>query len=255
VSGYTDPVLSTATLTEKGLLATGDVFVVAAILSVAAGLLVGRWRILVAGPLLAALAVAGIAAGWWGGGLGDHWESSLVRLALVAAALPATGVSVALVVRRFRALDSRWKASVASATLVGIAAYWFVSTRPLDVDDIQARAASTLYYLGDSFEGYRLTDAEEWGGRALFAYGDCEVEFGRGADGGCSAPIQLQEAFNPGNGPSGCGPPPGTPRPKPEDPAALVVFAGSTMIEIYAHDRSRGRRAARALRPISESCP
>jgi hypothetical protein len=191
-------VLSTATLTEKGLLETGDVLVVAAILSVAAGLLVGRWRALLTGPALAALAVAGIAAGWWGGGIGDRWEVSLVWLVLVAAALTATGVSLALAVRRFRTLDSLWRASVASAALVGIAGYWFVSTRPPDVDGVQARAASTLYYLGDSFEGYRLTDAEEWGGRALFAYGDCEVEFGRGADGGCTVPIQLQEAFTPG---------------------------------------------------------
>jgi hypothetical protein len=248
-------VLGTATLTEKGLLETGDVFVAAGIFSVAAGLLVGRWRALVTGPAFAALAVAGIAAGWWGGGLGDRWEVSLLWLGLVGAALTATGVALALAVRRFRTLDSLWRASIALVTLVAIAGYWFISTRPPDVGDVQARAASTLYYLGDSFEGYRLTAAEEWGGRALFAYGDCEVEFGQGADGGCSVPIQLQEAFTPGDGPSGCGPPPGTPRPKPEDPAALVVFAGSTMIEIYAHDRARGRRAAQALRPITESCP
>jgi hypothetical protein len=246
--------LCTASITEKGLLETGDVFVVAAILSVAAGLIIGRWRAVVAGPVLAAFAVAGIAAGWWGGGLGDRWEVSLVWLALVGTTLTATGVSVALAVRRFRTLDSLWRTSVATVTVVVIAGYWFFSTRPPDVDDVQARAASTLYYLGDSFEGYRLTAAEEWGGHALFAYGHCEREFGQGADGGCSTPIQLQEAFNPGDGPSSCGPPPGTPRPKPEDPAALLVFAGTTVIEIYAHDRARGRRAAQALRPISESC-
>jgi hypothetical protein len=248
-------VLGTATLTEKGLLETGDVFIAAAIVCVAAGLVVGRWRALLAGPALAALAVAGIAADWWGGGLGDHWEISLIRLGLVGAVLAGIGVCVALVVRRFRALDSLWRASVALVALVGIAGYWLVSTRPPDVGDVQARAASTLYYLGDSFEGYRLTAAEEYGGRALFAYGDCEVEFGRGANGGCSVPLQLQEAFNPGDGPSGCGPPPGKPRRKPEDPAALLVIAGSTVIEIYAHDRARGRRAAEALRPISDRCP
>jgi hypothetical protein len=36
---------------------------------------------------------------------------------------------------------------------VGIAGFWFRLDRPPDVDDVQARAASTLYYLGDSFEG------------------------------------------------------------------------------------------------------
>ena len=243
-----------ATLTEKGLLETGEVLVAAAILSMAAGLIVGRWRALVTGPALAALAVAGIAAGWWGGGLGDRWEVGFLWLGLVGAALTATGVSLAFAARRFRPLDSLWRASIALAALVGIAGYWFVSTRPPDVGDVQARASSSLYYLGDSFEGYRLTAAEESGGHALFAYGDCEVEFGQGADGGCSVPIQLQEAFTPGHGPSGCGPAPGTPRPKPEDPAALLVFAGSTVIEIYAHERARGRRAAQALRPISEEC-
>jgi hypothetical protein len=248
-------VLSTATLTEKGLLESGDVFVIAAILSVAAGLLVGRWRALVAGPALAALAVAGIAADWWGGGLGDRWETSFGWLALAAAGLTAIGVVVALVVRRVRPLGFGWRAAVTSAALVAIAAFWFVSTRPPDVDGVQSRAASTLYYLGDSFEGYRLTHAEEWGGHALFAYGDCEVEFGQGADGGCSVPLQLQEQFPPGDGPSGCGPPPGRARPKPEDPAALVVFAGSTTIEIYAHDRARGLRAAQALRPVGGACP
>jgi hypothetical protein len=247
-------VLGTAALTEKGLLESGDVFVAGAILSLAAGLAVGRWRAVGAGPAFAALAVAGIAAGWWGAGLGDRWQTSLVWLALAAAVLTATGVALASVARRFRPLGRMWRAFVSSAALVAIAGFWFVSTRAPDVDRVQARAASTLYYLGDSFEGYRLTAAEEWGGRALFAYGDCEVEFGQGADGGCSVPLQLQEQFTPGDGPSGCGPPPGLPRPKREDPAALLVFAGSTTIEIYAHDRARGRRAARALRPVSRSC-
>jgi hypothetical protein len=248
-------VLSTATLTAKGLLETEDVFAVVAILSVTAGLLVGRWRALVAGPALTALAVAGIGAGWWGGGLGNLWPVALVLSALFAAALTAIGVSVALVVRRFRALDTLWRASVASAALVGILGYWFVSTRPPDVDHIQARAASTLYFLGDSFEGHRLTDAEEWEGHAVFAYGGCEHEFGLFGDGGCAMPLQLQVAFTPGAGPAGCGPVPGTPKPHAYDEAALVVFAGSTTIEIYADDRTRARRAARALRPVAGSCP
>jgi hypothetical protein len=256
-AGITNPVLSTATLTEKGLLATVDVFAVAAILSFTAGLLAGRWRALVAGPALAALAVAGIAAGWWGAGVGDRWQVALAWLAFLGAVLAAIGVSIGLVVRRLRALDTLWRASVAAAALLGILGYGLVATKPPDVDHIQARAASTLYYLGDSFEGYRLTDAEHWEGHALFAYGGCDREFGLLGEGGCSVPLTVQETFNPGQGPATCGPPLGPPRRKPasQDPAAVLVFAGSTMIEIYAHDRARARRAANALRPVLGSCP
>jgi hypothetical protein len=148
-------VLGTAALTEKGLLESGDVFVAGAILSLAAGLAVGRWRAVVAGPAFAALAVAGIAAGWWGAGLGDRWQASLVWLALAAAVLTATGVALASVARRFRPLDRMWRAFVSSAALVAIAGFWFVSTRAPDVDRVQARAASTLYYLGEPGRGRR----------------------------------------------------------------------------------------------------
>jgi hypothetical protein len=250
-AGIKHPVLSTATLTEKGLLATVDVVAIAAILSVTAGLLIGRWRALVAGPLLAALTVAGIAAGWWGAGVGDGWGIALVSIAFLGAVLAGIGVSVALVVRRFRALGPPWRASVAAAALVAVVGYAFVATRPPDVDDAQARAATTLYYLGDSFEGYRLTDVEGRDGNVLFAYGDCEIEFGFLGEGGCTAPLLLREAFNPGEGAPICGPPPGTSKPKS---AGVLVFAGSTVINISAHDRARARRAARALRPVLGSC-
>jgi hypothetical protein len=84
--------------------------------------------------------------------------------------------------------------------------------------------------------------AEEWGGRALLAYGDCEVEFGHGADGGCTVPIQLQERSHRATARRAADRLPRRPRPKPEDPDALLVFAGSTMIEISAYD-ARPRRA------------
>jgi hypothetical protein len=130
---------------------------------------------------------------------------------------------------------------------------WSISTRPPDVPSVQSQAQSTLYYLGDSFEGLPLVHAEGFQGRALFVYGTCDVPVGQ-VDGGCSPPLQLQEEATPVAGPLGCSPRPGRPRPYEHDPSATIVFAGSTMIKIYANDPARGRRAAHALEPVGEPC-
>jgi hypothetical protein len=250
--GYTEDVAA-ATLTERGLLDLTDVFVVGAILSVAAGAVVGRWRALLVPPAMAALVFAGIEAGWWGGGLGERWETSFVASTLAGVVLAVGGVALHLLARRLRATGTVWRAAAVGGALVAIAAFWFVSTRPPDVGRMQERAASPLYYLGDSFEGYRLTHAEGGDGRAFFAYGNCEMPVGQ-VDGGCPVPLELQEQFPPGSGQPECAPQPGRPRQSAEDAAAVVVLAGSTTIKIYANEPGRAFRAARALEPVTRLC-
>lgn len=249
-------VVTGAVLTDRGLLDSGDTFVAAAILSLAAALLTGRWSALGLPPALVAFAFVGIQADWWGGGLSDSWERVFVELTVLAVLVGAAGIALhraarAIAARRQSTLRWWWRAAVAGATLVAIAGSWYLSTRPPDVSVLQA--PSKLYYLGNSFEGYRLTHAEAGGGRALFAYGDCESPVGY-VDGGCTVPLQLQERFTPGAGSPPCPPGPGQARRSRDDAAALLVVAGSTMIQIYAHDIPRARRAARALRPVAGAC-
>lgn len=80
------------------------------------------------------------------------------------------------------------------------------------------------YYVGRTFDGLRLTHAEQYiRGVALFAYGTCNPP----PDGGCPAPLELQHRLCRGR-------------------VTVVIFIG------VDPKPGRAARAARALRPLSK---
>jgi hypothetical protein len=119
-----------------------------------------------------------------------------------------------------------------------------------------ASAAPADFWLGSSFEGLPLTHSE--GGH--YVYGDCDIE--PGSDGGCSPPLQLQNATT-------C----------ERNPVALDVAlrrivklrggavaatlnaghveigTGRRAVSVYANSPRRAMRAARALRRRFEEAP
>ena len=74
--------------------------VLIAVGAVTIGALAGRWVVVV--PVTAAwpLFMVGVERGWWGNGVGDGWEASLVFGAATAAVGAALGVIARRVVRR-----------------------------------------------------------------------------------------------------------------------------------------------------------
>jgi hypothetical protein len=252
-------VVADAALTERGLLGLDVVWGASAVLSFAAGLVTGRLWALAASPALAALAFGGVALDWWGGGLGERWGILAVVLTLAAGLLAAVGIGsfhlgARLFGGRLQMPGWTWRTAGVGALLAAVAGFWYLSTRAPDVARLQASTAADLYYLGDEFEGYRLTHAEASASEALFIYGDCETRLGL-VDGGCSPPLQLQEEFTPRVGARRRGDCPSSPPPAAtpgSDPSSVFVLARGTAITIYARDRAQALRAARALRPI---CP
>ncbi len=246
--------LLTASLSERGLLTLEVVEAAGAIAALAAGLVIGRWFALVVAPLLVGVAFAGVAAGWWGAGFTDRWPFVFVVMTVLAALLTAVGVAGHLALRRrLPPAALHLRGAVLAAALGGVVLSWFLVTRTPDVESLQARTPAPIYYLGDSFEGYRLSHAEVGQGRAFLVYGDCEHAIGH-VDGGCSPPIQLQQEF-----PLGGGEPRERVCPRPE-PARVggdpyVVFAGATMIKVFARGREESRRVVAALRPVPGACP
>lgn len=60
--------------------------------ALALGTLVGRWPIVAAVAVVWPLYMIGLERGWWGDGVGDAWEYSLVLGAAVSAAASTLGV-------------------------------------------------------------------------------------------------------------------------------------------------------------------
>ena len=169
----------------------------------------------------------GLERNWWGGGLGEDWPFVAVVWAATGACATGIGLGLRLLADRVgrgpggRRWSFKWSAGVLAVWLAGTAVYVFLVTRPANVDAIRDAPGPEVYYLGDSFEGLRLTHASE--GRYLtFIYGDCDIPVGQD-EGGCSVPLQVQNVSCPG------------------EPTAVVIFA---------HDRGRGRRAEDALRAL-----
>lgn len=71
--------------------------VLIAVGAVAIGAVAGRWAVVV--PVAAAwpLFMVGLERGWWGNGVGDGWEASLV----LGAATAAVGAALGVMARRF----------------------------------------------------------------------------------------------------------------------------------------------------------
>jgi len=73
----------------------------------ALGLLVGRLVALVVPPVVCAALFAGLAAGWWGAGLGDGWPYALGALILAGVAASAVGVALRHAAARARKRPGR----------------------------------------------------------------------------------------------------------------------------------------------------
>jgi hypothetical protein len=99
-------------------------------------------------------------------------------------------------VRRRRGVPVAARAAVAALCLLGLGGYWYASTRPPDLGALRD-SKRTLYYLGDSFEGLRLTHASAGARGAYVSYGDCDVDVGR-TEGGCTVPLGVESVTCPG---------------------------------------------------------
>jgi hypothetical protein len=251
--------LADAALTEKGLVSLDVVWGASEALSFAAGVITGRLWSFAVPPALIALVVGGVALDWWGGGLGDQWWTVAVAFMLIAGLLLAAGIGAfhlgaRLIGGRLATPAWAWRTAVVGVVLIAVAGFWYASTRAPDVAPLVARTGADLYYLGDEFEGYRLTHADAGPSGALFVYGDCESRLGL-VDGGCSPPLQLQEKFTPrasGERSADCPPAPQRAATPGSDPSSVFLLVRGTAITIYAHDRAQALRAARAIRPV---CP
>jgi hypothetical protein len=58
------------------------------------GLLAGRPATLLVPPAACGIFFGGLAAGWWGAGLGDGWPFALTGFSAVATVATATGIAV-----------------------------------------------------------------------------------------------------------------------------------------------------------------
>jgi hypothetical protein len=69
----------------------------------AAGGAVGRWWVVALAACTWPLVFLGLAAGWWGAGLGENWEAALARLAVAS----VSGAVFGLLARRIVAPRGR----------------------------------------------------------------------------------------------------------------------------------------------------
>jgi hypothetical protein len=169
----------------------------------------------------------GVERDWWGGGLADGWEPVFAWTTTVGVALASLGVAMSLGIRRSRELRPMLRLAVVCGCVAALGGYWYAKTRPPDLDEFQA-SPRPFHYLGNSFEGLRLTYAEVDGGSAFLVYGDCDTEIGS-TEGGCGAPLQLKNVTCPG------------------ERAGVTIIASLGGGQAY--------RAIRALRPIRGDPP
>ena len=194
----------------------------------ALGFAIGRWWALAVPVALTSSLFFGVDQDWWGGGLTDHWQAEFAAFSGIGIVLAAAGALLLVGMRRLRLAGSRLRIGLVVACIAALAGYWFVETRPPDLDELRA-SPHTIYYLGDSFEGLRLTRAELQGRQAYFAYGDCDSALGYTHDGGCGAPLQFRNVACPGGAPG----------------VAIISSTGG----------GQAYRAIRALEPVREDEP
>jgi hypothetical protein len=129
-----------------------------------------------------------------------------------------------------------------------------------DVVRAQKEAGITLYWAGESFEGFPLTAAEvDLPRRALLAYGECDGE-SEGIDGfHCTKP-QLQVQFLPFDAvgwklASGCHTV-GSLRGVPTlQFGGLTLVTGDGVMKVFAPNAAQSRRLALALRGLDGARP
>jgi hypothetical protein len=124
-----------------------------------------------------------------------------------------------------------------------------------DARRAQEEAGITLYWVGESFEGFALTASQVDGpGRALFVYGECDGE-SEGIDGfHCTKP-QLQIQFLPFESvgwriASGCRTVESLRGVPTLHHGGLVLVTRDGIVKTFAQNAARSRRLARALRPV-----
>ena len=214
-------------LTDRGLVDLDFLWICGAALSLTLGFAVGRWWAL-AGPVaLTSLIFFGVDRDWWGGGLAEGWEAVFAWSTSVGLALAGLGVVVSLGIRRLRGLGPTLRLAVVGACIAALGGYWYAKTQPPDLDEFRT-SPRPFHYLGNSFEGLRLTRAELESGAAFLVYGDCDTALGS-AEGGCGPPLQLKNVTCPG------------------ERAGVAIIASAGGGQAY--------RAIRALRPVREDTP
>jgi hypothetical protein len=184
--------------------------------------MIGRLVALVVPVALVAFLYAGLEADWWGGGLADGWRTFFALDMVVALLAGTIGLVIHRLVARRWPVPERARVAVCALCLGGLAVAWYASTRPADVDALRD-SPRTLYYLGDSFEGLRLTHASAGTRGGYFAYGDCEMAVGL-TEGGCTVPLGVDNVACPGQ------------------PTAVALWGG--------REKGQLRRARRALRVL-----
>jgi hypothetical protein len=186
-------------LTDRGLVDLDFLWICGAALSLTLGFAIGRWWALAVPIALTGLIFLGVDRDWWGGGLAEGWEAGFAWSTTVGLALAGLGIVASHGMRRLRGLRPTLRLAVVGACVAALGGYWYAKTRPPDLDEFRA-SPRPFHYLGNSFEGLRLTRAELEGGAALLVYGDCDTALGS-TEGGCSPPLQLQNVTCPGEQP------------------------------------------------------
>jgi hypothetical protein len=120
-------------------------------------------------------------------------------------------------------------------------------------------APMPTYYLGDEFAGLPLTDVERGGdGRALFVYGECDLE-GEGDTFVCAEPtVQVQvfpfdaDDWRKAVACRGLPSLRGVPTVRHD---GLVLATRRTIVKIYARSPAEDLRAARSIRAVGDETP
>jgi hypothetical protein len=209
-------------LTDRGLVDLEFLWICGAALSLTLAFAIGRWWALAVPVTLTSLIFFGVDQDWWGGGLAEGWEAVFAWSTTVGLALAGLGIVVSFGIRRLRGLGPALRLAIVGACIAALGGYWYAKTRPPDLDEFRT-SARPFHYLGNSFEGFRLTHAELEDGAAFLVYGDCDTALGS-TEGGCGPPLQLKNVTCPG------------------ERAGVAILASAGGGQAY--------RAIRALRPI-----
>jgi hypothetical protein len=115
-----------------------------------------------------------------------------------------------------------------------------------DLAKLKSSAPPDIYYLGESFEGEKLTHVES---RGFFAYGTCDP----GPDSGCAPPVQIQHhEFQPrmweiAHGCRRAGTIRGVPAVHHD---SLIALTRGAFVKIYATSEAQTQRAFKQLRSV-----
>jgi hypothetical protein len=153
---------------------------------------------------------------------------------------------------------SRWIAA-AALTAAALAGCSFADERRSKDDALSAQeeAGTRLYWLGESFEGFPLTETDVVApGRGHFVYGECDGE-SEGVDDFQCTKTQLQVQFLPFESigwkiASGCRTVDSLRGVPTLHFGGLTLVTGDGIVKVYAGDAARDRRMAISLRAVGE---